>query len=259
MRFLRGTVFTLGLAGALLFGGAWLTSLIAPQWVEQIGRELVRQEVERRVGEKLDVLDRSTLVGLARRLGGEQAQRAERAARQLRDQLPAKVAEVTAHMRQLDCECRRQIERRLEEGLLRDLADATRLQQRVEGMIRTQYMDTADQLVREFRIFTGANALVFALLAIAVVVRRRATWHLLPAAAVFVLAAGVTAYLYLFNQNWLHTVVFSDYVGWAYFGYLGVAALLLGDVLLNRARGSVAALRHLGSVMPGGGIDFLPC
>ena len=75
MRFLRGTVFTLGLAGALLFGGAWLTSLIAPQWVEQIGRELVRQEVERRVGEKLDVLDRSTLVGLARRLGGEQAQR----------------------------------------------------------------------------------------------------------------------------------------------------------------------------------------
>ena len=116
MRFLRGTVFTLGLAGALLFGGAWLTSLIAPQWVEQIGRELVRQEVERRVGEKLDVLDRSTLVGLARRLGGEQAQRAERAARQLRDQLPAKVAEVTAHMRQLDCECRRQIERRLEEA-----------------------------------------------------------------------------------------------------------------------------------------------
>ena len=89
----------LGLAGALLFGGAWLTSLIAPQWVEQIGRELVRQEVERRVGEKLDVLDRSTLVGLARRLGGEQAQRAERAARQLRDQLPAKVAEQPAPAR----------------------------------------------------------------------------------------------------------------------------------------------------------------
>lgn len=259
MHLLRGIVFTIGVAGALLFGSAWLVSMVAPGWVEQVGRDLERQQVEKRVGEKLQVLDPSALVGLARRLGGEQAQRAERAARQLREQLPAKVAEVTAQMRKLDCECRRQIERGLEGGLLRDLADATRLQQRTEGLIRAQYMDTAAKLIREFRIFTGTNALVFAALAAAVLWRPRANVHLLPAAVVLVLAAGVTAFLYLFNQNWLHTVVFSDYVGWAYFGYLGVAALLLGDVLLNRARGSVAALRHLGSVMPGGGIDFLPC
>ncbi len=236
MQLLRGIVFTIGLAGALLFGGAWLASMVAPGWVEQIGRDVVRQQVEQRVGEKLQVLDQSALVGLARRLGGEQAQRAERAARQLREQLPAKVAEVTARMRQLDCECRRQIERGLEGGLLREVMDAARLQQRVEGMIRTQYIDTAAKLIREFRIFTGTNALVFAALAAAVLWRPRANVHLLPAAVVLVLAAGVTAWLYLFNQNWLHTVVFNDYVGWAYLGYLGVAAALLGDVCLNRGR-----------------------
>ena len=51
-----------------------------------------------------------------------------------------------------------------------------------------------------------------------------------------VLAAGVTAFLYLFNQNWLHTVVFNTYVGWAYLAWLGVAGALLGDVVLNRGR-----------------------
>ena len=259
MSLLRGVVFTIGLAGFVLFGGAWLASMVAPGRVEQVGRELVRQQVEKRVGEKLQVLDQSALVGLARRLGGAQAQRAEQAARQLREQLPAQVAEATARMRQLDCECRRQIERRLEGGLLADLADATRLQQRVDGMIRAQYMDTAGQLIREFRIFTGTNALVFALLAAAVVVRPRAGWHLLPAAAVLVLAAGVTAYLYLFNQNWLHTVVFNTYVGWAYLLYLGIAVALLGDVILNRARASAAALRCVANVLPGGGFDILPC
>ena len=253
MSWLRGIVFSIGLAGFLLFGGAWLASIVAPGWVEQIGREVVRQQVEKRVGEKLQVLDQAALVGLARRLGGVQAQRAEQAARQLREQLPAKVAEVTARMRQLDCECRRNIQRRLEAGLLADLTDATRLQQRVDGMIRAQYMRTAGQLIREFRIFTGANALVFALLAAAVVLRPRASWHLLPAAAVLVLAAGVTAYLYLFNQNWLHTVVFSDYVGWAYFAYLGVAAGLLGDVVLNRGR-------IVGNVLSSvGDISVSPC
>ena len=85
------------------------------------------------------------------------------------------------------------------------------------------------------------------------VLRPRASWHLLPAAVVLVLAAGVTAYLYLFNQNWLHTVVFSDYVGWAYFAYLGVAAGLLGDVVLNRGR-------IVGNVLSSvGDISVSPC
>ena len=255
MSLLRGIVFTVGLVGALLFGGAWLASLVAPGWVEQMGREVVRQQVEQRVGEKLQVLDQAALVGLARRLGGEQAQRAESAARQLREQLPAKVADVTAQMLQLDCECRHNIQRSLEQGLLRDLVDAQRLDRRIKGLIRAQYMDTAAKLIREFRIFTGANALVFALLAATVVVRRRATWHLLPAAGVLVLAAGVTAYVYLFHQNWLHTVVFKDYVGWAYLAYLALAAGLLGDVCLNRARLTVKALSNVGP----GDISLFPC
>jgi hypothetical protein len=236
MRLLRALLAAVGLCGALVFGAAWVEALASPGGVEQAGRALVRQQVEQRVGEKIDALDTATLTRLAERLGGEQAQRAARAARQLRDELPARVAEVTARMLQLDCACRQNIQRSLEHGLLRELADATRLQQRVDGMIRAQYMDTASRLVREVRIFTGTNALVFALLAVAVFWRPRASWHLLPAALVLLLAAGATAWLYLFNQNWLHTVVFHDYVGWAYLLYLALAAVLLGDVFLNRGR-----------------------
>jgi hypothetical protein len=191
------------------------------------------------------------MTSLARRVGETQARRLERAARQLSEQLPARVAAVTARMLDKDCECRRTIERNLERSLWLDLADATRLKERVEGLIRTQYMDTAARLIREFRIFTGTNALVFALLAGAVVWRPRAHWHLLPAAVVLVAAAGVTAWLYLFHQNWLHTVVFSDYVGWAYLGWLGVAATLLGDVVLNRGRVVGNLLSGIGNVSLG--------
>lgn len=100
-------------------------------------------------------------------------------------------------------------------------------QQRLTTLIRSEYMETANQLTREFRIFTGTNAVVFALLIVAVVVRPQARLQLVPVALVLMIAAVVTAYLYLFNQNWLHTLVFSDYVAFAYLGYLGISFAFL--------------------------------
>ena len=81
-------------------------------------------------------------------------------------------------------------------------------------------------------------------------VRRRAGLQLmLPAAA---LAGGgvVTAGLYLFAQDWLHTILFNDYVGLAYVAWLGVVVLLLDDILGNRARVST---RVVNAVLQTGG------
>jgi hypothetical protein len=60
--------------------------------------------------------------------------------------------------------------------------------------------------------------------------------QLILPAIVLVGAVIVTGGLYLFNQNWLHTVVFGQYVGLAYIVYLASAALLLADIVFNRAR-----------------------
>lgn len=125
-------------------------------------------------------------------------------------------------------------------------------------LIRSKYMETASQLTREFRIFAGTNAIVFALLLIAVLVKRQAGLHLLPSAFVLLLAAGVTAYLYLFNQNWLHTLVFSDFVGFTYIGYLGSAFALLCDIIFNRARVTTKVLNALLNAV-GSAAQVVPC
>lgn len=98
------------------------------------------------------------------------------------------------------------------------------------------------ETAREYRIFTGTNALAFLLLTVAVFIRRRAGVHFLPVGLILLLATGVTSYFYLFNQNWLHTIVFGDYVGFAYAAYLGFVFAALGDILLNRARVTTAVL-----------------
>lgn len=243
------TVQAIGWVGALLFGAACAVSWLQPLWVEQAARELVRIEVEQRVGEKVDSLSNSRLVVLAQKALGDTEAEIARKRQVLRDGVPHRVAQAMANFLDADCECRRRLAERMELGEAAQLSSLTQVQAQLQGLIEHAYASATGQLMREFRIFTGANALVFAVLALAAGWRRLAATQLLLAAAVLVGAAGLTAGLYLFEQNWLHTVVFNDYVGWAYASYLGVAVVGLADVLLNRARVTRVVADAIGQVV----------
>jgi hypothetical protein len=49
-------------------------------------------------------------------------------------------------------------------------------------------------------------------------------------------ATLICAYFYVFEQNWLLTIIYGDYLGFAYLAYLGVVFLFLCDIVLNRGR-----------------------
>jgi hypothetical protein len=112
--------------------------------------------------------------------------------------------------------------------------------------------------LREFRIFCGSNALAFALLGIVTLLRQRATLQLLLPAFVTVGAVSVTGALYLFNQNWLHTIVFGQYVGLAYPLYLAGVALLLIDIAFNRARVTTQLVNLILQAL-GSAVTAVPC
>jgi hypothetical protein len=90
------------------------------------------------------------------------------------------------------------------------------------------------------------------------VVRRQAKLQLLLPALVVFGAVGLTGGLYLLNQDWLHTIVFGDYVGWGYAAYLSLVAALLADILLNRARVSTRILNLLFDIV-GSAATVTPC
>lgn len=102
-----------------------------------------------------------------------------------------------------------------------------------------------------------SDALMFVPPSVAPLVRLHARAHLLPAVAVLLLTTAVVASLYLFQQNWLHTIVFGDYVGWGYFAYLGIVGVLLGDLLLNRGRVNARIVSPIGGIFGTGALG--PC
>jgi hypothetical protein len=251
---LRILIAIFGFGGALLFGAAFATSYARPDVVEGLAAKLVEAEVKQRVQEQSAGLAGGALAGIAAGVARRNEAEIAQIRRLLADSLQARIARVSAEMRDPDCACREAAAA----GLDWRAAALTRVNERLTALIRAKYRDVAAKLLREFRIFTAANALVLLLLGMAVVVRRNARLHLLPPAAILLAAAIGVGYGYLFAQNWLHTIVFSDYVGLAYFAYLGAAALFLGDVVLNRGR-VTAHLLNAGANAVGSVAGVLPC
>lgn len=251
---IRMVLLVVSVIGTALFGAAFVASVVNPGYVEAVGKDIIRYQIEQKVHEKIDALDEKFLSGKAGALIKKHSQEAEAMKRQIEEKLPEQIATVIAEMRNLDCECRKKIADNLLKGLESQIATATQAQEKLVYLIRSQYMETAEKLTREFRIFTGSNALVFALLGLAAFYKRGAGLHLIPPALALVAAASVTGYLYLFRQNWLHTILFSDYVGFFYLLYLSIVFALLCDVLFNKARITAQLLKSAGS-----SIQVLPC
>jgi hypothetical protein len=247
----RSAIAGIGLFGAIVFAAAFVHSFLDPLAVESMARELVRVEVQARVEARLERLDDDALVGFARRAARKNAQGLATLERQVAEGVPQQVAAVVARMLDADCECRRKIAAQADAGFAGAIADLTRVDERLTAFIQAQYRDVAAALTREFRIFTGANAFVFGLLGLIAVIRRNAGIHLVLPAIILVGAAALVGYFYLFEQDWLRTILFGDYVGFAYFAYLGLAMAFLVDVALNRARATTtlinAALDAVGS------------
>lgn len=254
----RMAALRIGLLGALVFGGAWITSWIDPLFVESVARELVRAEVEERVETQLDRLDGEALARLASRFSARNSAAIAALERQVAAGVPQKVAAIAAQMLDADCMCRRAIDVATHRGFADRIADLGHLNARLAELIRAQYQDVAAALTREFRIFTGANALLFGLLAGIAALRRKAGVQLVAPTLVLLVAAIVVGASYLFAQDWLRTILFGDYVGLAYFAYLGVAVVLLADIAMNRARVTSVLLNGLFSLV-GSAFHAVPC
>jgi len=233
---MRYSLLILSVLGSLLFGGAFALSFLEPLLIERAAREVVRIEVERRVGEKIDSLSSVRITGFAQRALGRTDDEIVRTREAIRRDVPSKVAEIVAGMLNADCECRKRLVEYARKSYVERLSSLHQAREALSGLIESAYASVTRNLMRELRIFAASNAVAFALLGLITLIRRRATLQLLLPALVLVGAVMVTGGLYLFKQDWLHTILFGDYVGFAYPVYLAGVALLFTDVVFNRAR-----------------------
>jgi hypothetical protein len=254
MNYLVRVLSVLALLTTLGFATLFVTSFLNSIWIESLAVALLKPQIIQRVADRLDRFEANGLVEKARaKLPGLDARIA--AGREKLEQTVSKsVDDVAARMINPSCECRKSLSKAYRETFERDATTASFLKEKLTQLVETKYGEVASQLQREWRIFTGVNAVAFLALYLLSFYRRNLGMRLVPVALVMFISVGLTSWFYLFNQDWFSTVLFGTYVGWGYALWLTFVFVLLADLALNRARVTGRFLRSIG-------VDFapLPC
>jgi hypothetical protein len=148
-----------------------------------------------------------------------------------------------------ECECRRRLLNKgieNEEGKINSLG---LLIKKMSSVIESTYVIVTQNLLREFRIFTGSNTAAFVVLAAVAYFKRGASLQLLVPSFVIILAVVIVSGFYLFGQNWIHSIVYNDYMGMTYSLYLLLTTALFGDILMNRALVTTEIFNHIAHLL----------
>ncbi len=229
-----------GLLGFSLFSLVFSATFYAPDFVEKSAKDFITEQVKQETNSKINTIglgdENSSLNKLAERLQQANQQRIDALKKQLANSVHQKLASVIAEMSDLSCECRQDYAARLKQNYQNEMLTLHNANEKLSDFMKTKYMDVTLKLKRDVRIFAASNALAMLMLFVISLVKQQAIKHLyLPAALLFI-ATTLCSYFYIFEQNWFFNIVYDDFLGWTYLGYLGIVYMFLCDIALNRAR-----------------------
>ncbi|MFK8004204.1 MAG: hypothetical protein AB8H86_31855 [Polyangiales bacterium] len=239
------TLRFVGVLGTTLFGAFFALTWSVPEWVEEAASDYIEAQAQSRIDATIDALSppasESALGRFAESLYESNEERIDGLRSRLKDSVNERWRTALVSIRDMDCECRLNWERGLESevGLLQ-MAN-----ERIVQFIHGTYMDVASALKRDVRVFAGSNAAVFLFLLLLSLLKPKALTHLLVPAALLTVSTLACSYFYVFEQDWLLTIVQGSYLGFAYLAWLGVVTLFLCDIAFNRGRVTTEVLGAL--------------
>ena len=252
----------IGVAGAAVFATFFAFTYSLPDWVERFAAGYIEAEAEERIDRTIDALRPPTSDSALARLARSMYEKNEAQIGQLKADLKNKVHEqwaaALAEIRDLDCECRRRYANRFESGFKADIAMLQAANDRIVDFVQATYMDIAAELKRDIRIFTASNAAVFLLLLLVSFLKARAVDLLFLPGLLLLLSTLVCSYFYLFEQDWLLTIIHGSYLGFAYLAWLGAVFLFLCDIVFNRGRVTARILNAILNAV-GSAVTVAPC
>ena len=256
------TLRALGLVGASIFAAFFVLTYVTPNWVENFATEFIENEARHRVEQSIDRFrlfdDDSSLSRLARSVDRAASPELEKWIQELHDGVRIQWELALETIRDLDCECRERLSQVLEETFRLDFLPLMAPEDQVFEFIQLNYAIVVNELKRDIRIFSASNAAVFILLLLVSFLKPQAITHLFLPGVLLGMSTLICSYFYIFEQNWLLTIIHSSYLGFAYLAWLGVVFLFLCDIVFNRGRITTEILNAIFNAI-GSAFSVVPC
>lgn len=254
----------LGLIGIVLFTPLFLFTFSDPQLIENSGKSFIEWKLQAETNKKIDSFKlpepsklESLLGAKARKLRTQTEVKLSEIKLQLKADAPAILAEQIAKLRNLDCECRKKWEKSIKLSMESRLISLEKAKAKLIDFSHKKYMEIVKNLTLDIRIFLGVNSVVFIFLFLASFLRPKAISHLFLPGGLLLASTAICSYFYIFEQNWFYTIIYNDYTGFAFIGYLAIVFAFLCDIVFNKARitteiinGLLQAIGQVGNLAP---------
>lgn len=253
---------SIGVIGAAIFLTFFSLTYSVPGWVEDFAADYIESQAQERIDASIYAIQPPESENALARLAQSMYEKNEAQIEQLKTDLRTKVHEqwatALATVRDLDCECREKWEDWFESGFNTNIALLQAANERISSFIHSTYMDVTTELKRDIRIFTASNAAVFILLLLVSFLKPQAMMHLFLPGVLLAVSTLICSYFYIFEQNWLLTIIHGSYLGFLYLAWLGVVFLFLCDIVFNRGRVTTEILNAFFNAV-GSALSAVPC
>lgn len=252
------TLKSIGFLGAILFSCLYALTFGMPDAIEQSAKGFIKMQIAMEVEEKYFAIKSSTFAEKTQALASKFGMDHKEIISDLERDLPNRIAEKIASMCGYDCEKKKALAASITKGYLDRLKGIEIAQQQLGDIIKGKYLEIVENLRLDLRIFLGTNAACFFILLLISFLKPRAIQHLfLPGLLLFVATIASTS-IYLFGQDWFYTILYNDYMGYGYIGYLALILGFLIDIAFNRARMTTEIINALANAV-GSVLSVLPC
>jgi hypothetical protein len=241
MDFARKTLLTLSAFGAAVFLFFLIILSADPARLEAKLKEFAIETVKTETTEfaqtkGITLPDTLGDSELQNRLAERFTQRGETLKAALDAKVDVFVADILANACSLDCErrddIRSTVRNLITETSERYLGGAKTLQE----FAKDRYDATIRSLHSDLIIVSFSNLIVFLFIILLTFKQPRFMPILVKLGALAFISVIVMIYWYVFGQDWITTIIFNAYVGWAYAGFMGVLFLSLCDLAFNEGR-----------------------
>ena len=241
-----------------MFVPLFMLTFADPQSIERAGQSFIEWKLSSEAEEKIDSIQLPTSNKLGSLLNKYAGAKIDELKQQLKDDLPAILAAEIARMRDLSCECRKKWEQRIATSLNIQISTLDVAREKIADFSQAKYMEIVTKLTADVRIFLGVNSVVFLAFLIISFLKPQAVLHLFVPGILLLVSTVLCSYFYLFEQNWFFTILYDDYTGFAYLGYLIFVFGVLCDIAFNRGRITTEVLNAIFKVV-GHAADAVPC
>lgn len=254
----RRFLIIVSLLGIIIFSLGLAVTFASQETVERSAQSFIQHQISKEMQSIGNEASSSSYVEQLKEFERIFEDESAQVKKYLANNLDQKIADAIAALCSLDCDKRENIRQSIRSGLEARLERVGVSLDTVQSFIQGRYTAILEQLRYDLRIFLMTNIVMFACVAFAMLIKRRACIQLFVPAGLLTVSTVLSICLYVFGQNWFYTLLYEDFWGYTYSVYAGLIFLSLLDVVINRARVTSFIINAITSVL-GSALSVVPC